>query len=834
MQVVSEISQKASFPIERLACYHCSQVCEPDTPFKVELAGELRSFCCAGCQAIAQTIHGQGLEAFYNRRQAMEPPKEGLSLEIPETLLAFDDPVLLDRYAPKNSDSDSESYRLTTLRLENIRCAACVWLNEQHWRQIPGVVDVQVNYATQRARIRFDEQKCHLSQLLFAAQQIGYYAWPFDPSASADFAKSEQRSLLFRVGVALLGMMQVMMYAWPTYTNSLELTQEHSQLMGWASWFLTLPVIFYSASPIFKAASSSVRMFPKTRLLGMDVPVAIALLLAFIAGTINLVSGDGQTYFDSITMFVAFLLLARYVELRARHSASGGAEALAKQIPATCEQLDISTDRIKIIPVVRVCVGDTIRVSPGGVIPVDGEMVSEDASVSEALLTGESRPVPKVLGQMLYAGSHNLGAPLMMRATAIGQATKMAGIAGLLEEALTTKPYLATLAEKWAAYFVLVLMVLALGTGLYGYIAQTGDAWVRAVAVLIVSCPCALSLAAPAALAAAQGALAKIGLLVVRGHALEGLSNVTDLVLDKTGTLTSGHLSVVNAQVVDSDYSLEKVIQIAAQLEAGQTHPLAYAIHHLAQSYGFKPLEQEIAKYEIGKGVRFGEYLLGSPAWLESLGKKSVPTKIASPSIVNFGNTSQTIIALANQEKIIAYFVLEDQARTGASELIRFAQDQGIQVHLISGDDHQAVAFWANKFEIKHFLGRQLPEDKLAYIQMLQKNGSKVLAIGDGINDAPQLAQADVSMAVGQGVPLAQAGADVILVEESLLAVAQGLKHAQKTRNIIRQNLIWAFIYNITAIPLAMMGWINPWIAGIGMSLSSLAVTLNAWRLRKA
>lgn len=833
MQVVSKINQKASFPTERLACYHCSQVCELDTPFKLVLGGELRYFCCAGCQAIAQTIHGQGLEAFYGRRQAMEPPKKGVSLEVPETLLAFDDQILLDRYAPKNADGDSEIYRLTTLRLENIRCAACVWLNEQHWRQIPGVIDVQVNYATQRARIKFDEQRCQLSQLLFAAQEIGYYAWPFDPSASADLAKAEQRTLLFRVGVALLGMMQVMMYAWPTYNDSVELTKEYAQLMGWASWFLTLPVIFYSANPIFKAAWSSLRMFPKTRLLGMDVPVTLALLLAFIAGTMNLVRGDGQTYFDSITMFVAFLLLARYVELRARHSASGGAEALAKQIPATCEQIDVSNDCIKIIPVVRVGVGDTIRVSPGDVIPVDGEMVSEEASVSEALLTGESRPIPKMLGQMLYAGSHNLGTPLIMRAKAIGQATRMAGIAGLLDEALSTKPSLATLAEKWAAYFVLVLMVLALGTGLYGYMAQTGEAWVRAVAVLVVSCPCALSLAAPAALAAAQGALAKIGLLVVKGHALEGLSHVTDLVLDKTGTLTLGHLSVVNTQVIDSDYSLERVIQIAGQLEAGQAHPLAYAISQLAQSYGFKAKEHEIASYQIGKGVSSGEYFLGSLTWLESLGKKGDSSKIQSQTNENSGNRSQTMIALANQEKIIAYFVLADQARAGGAELIRFAKERRIGVHLISGDDHQAVAFWAKKFEIKHFLGCQLPEDKLAYIQRLQKKGSKVLAIGDGINDAPQLAQADVSMAVGQGVPLAQAGADLILVEENLLAVSQGLGHAQKTRNVIRQNLIWAFIYNMTAIPLAMVGCINPWIAGIGMSLSSLAVTLNAWRLRK-
>jgi Cu2+-exporting ATPase len=829
MQLVSNSSVLAPSSNKHLACYHCSQPCEEDTPFKAELAGQWRLFCCAGCQAIAQTIHGQGLEAFYQRRQAMEPPKDGVVEKIPDELLAYDDPALLDRYAPIDQ-KQPQHVRSTTLRLENIRCAACVWLNEQHWRQIPGVIEVQVNYATQRARIQFDDQQCHLSQLLFAARQIGYLAWPFDPSASADLAKAEQRSLLFRVGVALLGMMQVMMYAWPTYTDSQELTQEHAQLMGWASWLLTLPVIFYSAKPIFISAWHSLKLFRQTRLLGMDVPVALALALAFIAGTMNLIRGDGQTYFDSITMFVAFLLLARYVELRARHSASGGAEALARQIPATCELLDSNTNQIKVVPVVRLVTSDTIRVSPGHVVPVDGEMLSQEGSVSEALLTGESRPVAKLQGQMLYAGSHNLGTPLLMRVTATGQATRMAGIAGLLEEALATKPALATLAEKWAAYFVLVLMILAFGTGLYGYIAQTGDAWVRAVAVLVVSCPCALSLAAPAALAAAQGALAKIGLLVVKGHALEGLSNVTDLVLDKTGTLTSGELSVVDVTVVDAAYTKEQVIQVAARLESGQSHPLAAAIIQRAQLDGFENQAQDHAHYEVGHGVKSGSWYLGSPSWLESLGKKSDSTFLRDSHVMD---ESKTILGLAHEEKIIAYFVLQDEARQGALELIQYAKNAQMKIHLISGDEVPAVTYWANQFGIEHYFGRQLPEDKLAYIQALQKNGVKVLAIGDGINDGPQLAQADVSMAVGQGVPLAQAGADVILVEPSLLSVAKGLRHAKKTRDVIRQNLIWAFIYNVTAIPLAMTGWINPWIAGIGMSLSSLLVTLNAWRLRK-
>ena len=799
------------------------------------MSGQNRYFCCAGCQAIAQTIHGQGLESFYARRVAMEPPVDGLiDLKVPEALLVYDDLALLNRYAPlvhSETAMTQSTLRHTTLRLEKIRCAACVWLNEQHWRRVPGVVDVQINYATQRAKIEFDSSKCGLSNLLYAAQQIGYEAWPFDPSANADLAKSEQRRLLFRLGVALLSMMQVMMYAWPTYASNGELTFEQAKLMGWAGWFLTLPVIFYSAAPIFTAAWHSLRMFWLTRTVGMDVPVAIALVLAFIAGTYNLVLGVGETYFDSITMFIAFLLLARYVELRARHSAQGGAEALARQLPATCDMVLVfpSEDiQVRVTPVARIELGDVIRVSPGDVIPVDADILSDEASVGEALLTGESRPIIKRQGEPVYAGSHNLGSPLLIRATAVGNATRMAGIANLLEEALQTKPYWAGLAEKWASYFVIVLLLLALGTGLFWQIYGSGDAWVRAVAVLVVSCPCALSLAAPAALAAAQGALTKIGLLVVKGHALEGLANANALVLDKTGTLTTGDLKLIEINVVHSDFTKQDALWIAKKLESGQAHPLGIALltaTSIEEKSRFEHLMlKEVPNYLIGQGVHADGWCLGSSKWIKGFLNVDIAAQTA--------HLGQVILCLASPEGVIAYFVFEDEARAGVEELVDYAKASNMSVHLISGDDSETVKAWANRFGIPNFRGHMLPEEKLAYVQDLQQR-AQVLAVGDGINDAPQLAQADVSVAVGRGAPLAQAGADIILVDASLSSLAKGMAHAKFTKRVIGQNLIWAFIYNVGAIPVAMLGMVNPWIAGIGMSLSSLLVTLNAWRLRK-
>ena len=378
------------------SCYHCGSFILPGDSFELELGGVNRKFCCAGCMAIAQTIHGEGLEVFYARRaQSSDKPAAYLaSNEIPDSLAPYDDPSLLGRYTrPSGEEGNLE----TTLRLEKIRCAACVWLCEQHLRRIPGVKDVQINYVTQKVIVRFSPNQTSLARLLFEIERVGYEAWPFEPSLSLDRAKKERRQLLTRLGVALLGMMQVMMYAWPSYVGANDITAEYDLLLGWTSWASTVPVMVYSAGPIFQAAWRSAQSFKQTHMLGMDVPIALALALAFIAGTINLVTGSGQSYFDSITMFVAFILAARYVELLARQDAQGGAEALAKQLPATCERLlnYPNTQAVELVPVVNCSPGEVLRVSPGEVIPADGILIENASALDESLLTGESIAVNK-------------------------------------------------------------------------------------------------------------------------------------------------------------------------------------------------------------------------------------------------------------------------------------------------------------------------------------------------------------------------------------------------------------------------------------------------------
>ena len=807
-------------------CYHCGGDLTSDNLYEATLGGSPRYFCCAGCMAIAQTIHGQGLEAFYARRipLGLKPDDLGqLTDQVPETLLAYDDPVLMDRFTRSSSEYPGELE--TTLRLEKIRCAACVWLNEQHLKRLFGVKDVQINYVTQRAAVRFNHKEVNLSTLLHSVEQIGYEAWPFEPSMSADLAKKERRHLLMRLGVAVLGMMQVMMYAWPTYTGADDLLVEQELLLGWTSWALTVPVVLYSAGPMFVVAWHSVRSFPKTGMLGMDVPVALAVAMAFIVGTISLVLGVGESYFDSITMFIAFLLGARYLELLARQDAQGGAEALAKQLPATCDRFEDypNSDLTKSVPVVRCVFGDVLRISPGDVIPVDGVLLSGDASLNEAILSGESRTVSKNIGEVLYAGSHNIVSPIVMRITALGQGTRIAGIASLLDKALLAKPQVLGLAEKWAGYFVVFLMVAAGLTAIAWYFMEPMKAWETAVAVLVASCPCALSLATPAAMAAAQGAITKLGLLVVRGHVMETLAKATDLVIDKTGTLTTGHPELKAILSLRPGCTEQQVLAIAAAMESGQKHPLGLAILEASQKRDIQAIIlSEAPVSELGKGLRSGVYQLGSRQWLN-----------LEPISVNQENEQASLVYLKDDQGLLAVFALLDTPRPGATEFIKQVQARGIQVHLLSGDDQQTVAWWARYFGIDHFQGGALPEDKFSFSEALQKEGKVVWAVGDGVNDAPFLAKANVSVAVGSGAPLAQAGADAVLTTESLKPLSRALELADKTKIIMRQNLTWAFVYNVVAIPVAMMGLVNPWIAGIGMSLSSLAVTLNAWRLRK-
>jgi Cu2+-exporting ATPase len=454
-------------------------------------------------------------------------------------------------------------------------------------------------------------------------------------------------------------------------------------------------------------------------------------------------------------------------------------------------------------------------------VPADGILIEHPTTLDESLLTGESKPVEKKIGDRVYAGTHNILNPLMMKIEAVGQSTRIAGIASLLDQALLAKPVMVSLAEKWATYFVGILLLIAFISSAVWWYFDPSRAWTVLVSVLVASCPCALSLAVPTAMAAAQGAVTKLGLLIVRGHVMEGLVKATDLVLDKTGTLTMGQPELQEIVNLRAGYRREDALALAAALEAGQRHPLALSLLRASQLESISlPVLIDPVINQMGKGLSSGVYQLGSAAW------------VGIKQDAKVGQYGQ--VHLVDEQGLIASFIFLDTPRVGLNTLLKAAESRNIAVHLVSGDDPATVAWWANHVGIKSYQGGCTPEDKYDYIECLQKAGRFVWAIGDGVNDAPLLARADVSIAVGAGAPLAAAGADAILTAISLEPLAKTLLLADKTQAIIKENLLWALIYNLLAIPVAMMGLVNPWVAGIGMSLSSLAVTLNAWRLRKA
>ena len=806
------------------ACYHCGLPIPIAASFSVVIDRQPRAMCCAGCQAVAQAIVDSGLADYYRHRDAMpESPREALPQALADFGL-FDHPDVQKNFVRRAEGAAGEHEQEAALILEGITCAACVWLNETHVRRQPGVTSVEINYTTRRARVRWDERITRLSAILEAIAAIGYRAHPYDVGRAEVLAWKERKAALWRLFVAGFGMMQVMMYAVPVYLAHGDMTPDIEQLMRWASLILTLPVMLYSAAPFFQSAWRDLKL----RRVGMDVPVALGIGAGFAASTWATLTASGAVYFDSVTMFVFFLLTGRYLEMMARQKAARSVETLARAIPAFATRLaawpaESTGERVA---VAELCAGDTVQVKPGETVPADGCVLDGESAADESLLTGESIPVVKRQGDALIGGSLNTSSPLIMRIERVGEETRLAAIQRLMERAAAEKPRLVELADRVAGRFIIALLILAVGTALaWWWIDSSRALWVF-VAVLVVSCPCALSLATPAALTVATGALAARGVLVTRGHAIETLARVDHFIFDKTGTLTLGSMQL--GDVVSLGLKSEQALAIAAALERGSEHPIARALN-LATDIA---LESAELRSKTGNGIEGSVegniWRLGRPEFVAGLHGKVLPDSLTEKL-----GAGDTVIALGSAEGWAAFFFLNDSLRPDAPSTVAALANAQVKLSIFSGDTQAAVTRVGSAVGIADARGGLLPEDKHAALKALQSSGEVVAMVGDGVNDAPVLAQAQVSIAMGGGADLARANADVVLLGNNLLALPQGLELARRTMRIVKQNLVWAFAYNLIAIPLAMTGWVTPWMAGIGMSASSLLVVLNALRLQR-
>ncbi|MCA2414277.1 heavy metal translocating P-type ATPase [Vibrio chemaguriensis] len=782
------------------SCYHCGEDVPANTDFKVDILGESRKMCCPGCETVAQTIVDSGLVSYYQYRTA---PAEKADL-VPEQLQAlihYDNEDVQSEFV-RNRENVSE----VTLSLEGVSCAACAWLIEKQVSNTAGLVSIRVNTTTNRALLAWDKTQVRLSELLSVIHKLGYKAAPFEADKQEASYHRMMKQYLYRLGIAGLATMQVMMLAVALYLEVFgDLEPEFKNYFRWVSLIFATPVLLYSALPFYLNAWRSI----KGRTLGMDVPVSIALIFAYVASLIATITEQGEVFFESISMFTFFLLVGRFLEMRARRKAAAASGNLLKLIPAIATTLDGEQ-----IPVKTLKVGDRIRVLPGEHIPADGKVISGRIHIDESMLTGESVHVVKREGDAVYAGTLNGDESFELEVMSSKADSMISNIVRLQDEAQHSKPKIAEIADVVARYFVGAILIISAGTWFYWHQTKPDDAFWIMLSVLVATCPCALSLATPTALTCATSRMGNFGILLRKGHVFETLCKINHLVVDKTGTLTKGDIEICDTKVL-SDLPKEECLSLAAALEAHANHPIARSFASYAND--------DFVVYEVQNVIGSG---------IEGIWNGKI-VKIGSAVFVQGKESDEShAVYLSVDGEHVASFYYRDPIRKESKAFVQRFADAGIKTTLLTGDSLSNARPVANEIGIDHVVASAKPEDKLAYLKSLDED-SITMMVGDGINDAPTLAGAHLSVAMGGGTDVAKASADMTLLGDNLEKLLEARLLALRTRKIIRENLAWSLGYNLLILPLAVAGLVAPYIAVVGMSASSIIVVSNSLRLLK-
>lgn len=794
-----------------LECFHCGEPADGSPPITLQLDGKQRLFCCEGCKAVCATIRNEGLEGFYQfRTELAVTPKQLTRSEI-NRLQELDHPLVQEAFV-----SPVKGGQEATLLVGGITCAACIWLLEHHLAKQAGVISFTVNHTTQRARLTWDASQTQLSALLMAIHQLGYSAKPYRADEAEHQLKAESRSALIRLAIAGIGTFQSMMLAFPLYFGLISgVSDTFVDFFRWFSLLVATPVVFYSARPFFSNALRDLR----SRHLTMDVPVATAIGLAYLASAWVTVFGGEEVYFESVCMFTFFLQLGRTIEMRARYQAGLSGNALTGHQPSVANR--ITSDSTELVSVTELKSGDRVQIRPGETLPVDGVICSGHTTLDESSLTGEYLPETRKPGDQVHAGSINGENPIEVTLSKAGAQTRLSGILRILDRVQSEKPPVAQLADRLAGKFVSQVLIITPVIGLGWWLAGASNAFDIMLSVLVVTCPCALSLATPTAITSATVRLRRLGLLPTRGHTLESLNKIDTVVFDKTGTLTEGKLKITSVRIFAS-LSDEACLTLAAGLEQASEHPVARA---------FSPYKGKLAQSvtnHLGGGLT-GEVDGQSLA----IGHQDFVAKFTQAATPQSPGQRGMEIWLANEQNWLACFILDDQPREDAAQAIAALHEQGITTMLLSGDRSGHVHTIAQRLGIENAIGQASPEEKVAELQKLRDQGRQVMMVGDGLNDLPSMAGAGVSVSMGGAADLTQLNADAVLLSNQLMLIPAALEISQSAHRIIRQNMIWALAYNIFALPLAAAGFVPPWLAAIGMSVSSLVVVLNAIRLNR-
>ena len=779
-------------------CFHCGEPL-PNAPVTVRLQGARQQFCCEGCAAAAQWIRDADLGDYYRLREL-----PGRRIDADDAALAHwdRDDVLAGHVR------DIDGGRELTLIADGMRCAACAWLIDRALSREPGVLDVVANAVTGRVRIAWDPARTPLSTPLRRLQALGYRPCLAAGEERERARRRERNRWLLRIGIAGLGAMQAMMFAEALYLDTAnQMSVPMRDFLRWITFLVSTPVVFWAGWPFLSGAWRELR----ERAPGMDTLVALSTLLAYVASVVETVRGGPHVWYDAAVMFVFLLLVARLLEQRVRQVAVAQVDALARARPALALR-EAEDGSAEAVPLAQLRVGDIVRVPAGEAAPADGVLLDAEARFGEALLTGESRPLRKQAGDSVLAGSLCDGRTARMQVERIGGDTRLAQLAALVERAQAQRPPAARSADRIARRFVVVQLIGAVVLFAVWRQHAPERAFEVALAWLVISCPCALSMAIPAALAAANSALSKLGVLPVQGDALERLAGIDSVVFDKTGTLSDGQPELAEVTTFEG-MSRDDALRIAAALEREATHPLANAFAGIAGV----PQASDVVTH-AGRGL---EGRVQGVHW--RLGHAPFAC----------GGEDDGAVWLGDGARAVARFGIRERPRADAGAALSALHTRGLAVQLLSGDGEAAVRQFADALHIESAHARQTPEQKLAAVHSLQAAGHVVAMVGDGSNDAPVLAAADVSIAIGDGAALAARSADLVLASPVLSRIPQAVALAQRTRAVIRQNLAWALGYNLLALPLAALGLVTPWVAALGMALSSLTVTLNALRLAR-
>lgn len=810
--------------MSKIKCNHCHLEFDKNIMIK---DNDL-NFCCKGCQGVYHLLKSDGLESFYEKlgNKTIAPPIEVFNDDITK----FDSLNFYDNYVSKTK----EGFNQIDLIIEGIHCAACVWLNEKILFDTKGIVEANINFTTNKARIIWDDDILKLSQIILKIRSIGYNAYAYDSSVADIAASKAKQDYFVRIMVAVVCTMNIMMLSVAKYTGFFTgITPEVMQMIHLGEFILSTPVLFYSGWVFYKGAYYGL----KNKMVTMDLAVSTGATLSYIYSLTILLGAKGDSYFDSVAMIITFVLVGKYLEVIGKKSAVDTLDKIKSTLPL--EAVIINGNEKKVVALNSVNIGDIVEIKAGDKVPVDGKVISGNGSFDESTITGESIPVYKKVGDAVFSGTINLDSLIHFEVTKNFKNSTFSSIVSLLEDSLNSKPSIQIKANKISRGFSATILSLAFATFLVWYFFgldlgfiyegtnQFERSFIVAVSVIVIACPCALALATPMASLVGISELAKKGLLFKEAKFIETLAVASSVVFDKTGTLTKGELNVVKARILDDN--IHKLNLLYSLIDSS-THPVSFSIkRYLEKNYNL-----ELKKLENVKNIE----AKGMSATYKNVDDKEFEILGGNVELLReFGiyykfDSSRTVYLFAINKRVIATFELEDEIKDGSKELINYLQNKNIEVIMLTGDNEQVASRIAKELGIKKYLSHQTPVSKADFIKELKKQNKVVVMVGDGVNDSVALSSSDVAIAMGNSADISLAVSDVVLLNSTLKSLKEAFVISNKTYKHIKQNLAFSLLYNATTVPLAMAGFVIPLIAALSMSLSSLIVVLNSLRIK--